>query len=141
VRPIPYSISDIIIAFTQEPTPCSCSSFSNTHRYMVFFRNQTFALTEADSVRPIDYSVSDSRVVFAPEPTPWSCSSLSHTHRSMGIFHNPSFVLTAADSVRPIDYSVSDRTESSIVILVDKDDLINYQLLIIYQLLIRTFTY
>jgi hypothetical protein len=25
--------------------------------------------------------------------------------------------------------------------LVDKDDLINYQLLIIYQLLIRTFTY
>jgi hypothetical protein len=26
-------------------------------------------------------------------------------------------------------------------LLVDKDDLINYQLLIIYQLLIRTFTY
>ena len=29
----------------------------------------------------------------------------------------------------------------SIGMLVDKDDLINYQLLIIYQLLIRTFTY
>ncbi len=33
------------------------------------------------------------------------------------------------------------RIPSVIGILVDKDDLINYQLLIIYQLLIRTFTY
>jgi hypothetical protein len=35
--------------------------------------------------------------------------------------------------------SYSDGSKSWI--LVDKDDLINYQLLIIYQLLIRTFTY
>jgi hypothetical protein len=37
--------------------------------------------------------------------------------------------------------SVSLRTPETVGMLVDKDDLINYQLLIIYQLLIRTFTY
>jgi hypothetical protein len=36
-RPIPDSTSDIIIAFTPEPTPCSRSSLSHTHRSMVSF--------------------------------------------------------------------------------------------------------
>ncbi len=42
-------------------------------------------------------------------------------------------------------YSLEDlkwfQVKLNLGILVDKDDLINYQLLIIYQLLIRTFTY
>jgi hypothetical protein len=59
-------LKDLVVLIAPAPTECSCSSLSHTHRSMVFFRNQTFALATGDSARPIDYSVPDSRVVFAP---------------------------------------------------------------------------
>ena len=122
VRLIQYSTSDLIIAFTPAATPCSRSSLSHTHRSMVFFHNETFALAEADSVRPIDYSVSDSRVEFAPATTPCSRSSLSHEHRlivffpqSTMHFETTGFAVMAwhgnaeeANPVRLIQYSTSD---------------------------------
>jgi hypothetical protein len=59
-------VSDIRVASTPVPTPCSRPSLSPGHRSMGFFRHQTLSLAAADSTRPIDYSVSEIRVVSTP---------------------------------------------------------------------------
>ena len=109
-RLIQYSTSDIIIAFTPAPTLCSCSSFSHAHRFMFFFRNQTFALV-AHSARTLLTIVYLSEEQHLHQHPP-------HAHVPRSRIHTGSWVYFSQPNLCPcgsrfcensFDYSVSVR--------------------------------